>query len=77
MLPVLLGVLGTLLPVLAVLALIVGGRRLRRPEARPVPWRLLAASTLAALFLVLLGLAVWSDVTCDHDCEPMVTPVYP
>jgi hypothetical protein len=77
MLPVLVGVLGALLLVVAVLALIIGGRRLRRPGARPVPWRLLAVSILAALFLVLLGLAAWSDVTCDHDCEPVVTPVYP
>ncbi|GHD53638.1 hypothetical protein [Streptomyces galbus] len=77
MLPVLWSVLGAVLLVVAVFALLVDGRRLRRPVARPIPWRLLAASATAALFLVLLGLAVWSDVTCHHDCEPTVTPVYP
>ncbi|MGR6970488.1 hypothetical protein ACU639_12900 [Streptomyces cynarae] len=77
MLSVLLSVLGAALLVVAVLVLIVGSGRLRRPQARPVPWSRLGASTLAVVFLVLLGLAVWSDVTCDYDCEPMVTPVYP
>ncbi|GAB2769530.1 hypothetical protein GCM10027072_80350 [Streptomyces bullii] len=66
-----------LLLVVAVLLSVAGSRRLRRPQERSVPWRLLGASTLAALFLLLLGLAVWSDVTCDRDCEPVVTPVYP